>query len=239
MQNSEIRNLLAPAGKLRVGVYPGSPLSMVRNPTSGEMRGVTYEVGRELAQRLEVAFEPVVFARVAEVVQAVRNGTVDITFTNATPERAQYIDFTLPLLLVEQGYLIVDGSPISTISDVERAGVRVGVLQGSTSQVILTKQLKNAEIVPLLTLKGATQMLTRHEIDVFATNKAILFELCDDLPSARILDGRYGVEKIAMGIPKRRDRGLPYLREFAETAKSTGLVSRVAQNAGLRGMAEA
>lgn len=37
------RALLAPSGRLRVGVYPGSPTSLVRD-ASGQARGVSVEV---------------------------------------------------------------------------------------------------------------------------------------------------------------------------------------------------
>src|SRR5882672_2309417 len=55
----EVRQALAPTGKLRVGVYPGSPFSLMRDPATGETRGVAVELGRELAKRLGVPFEMV------------------------------------------------------------------------------------------------------------------------------------------------------------------------------------
>lgn len=67
---TEVRQVLAPTGTLRIAVYPGSPTSMVRAPGAGEMRGLSVEVGRELARRLGVPVEVVVFQRVAEVVDA-------------------------------------------------------------------------------------------------------------------------------------------------------------------------
>src|ERR1019366_8948221 len=57
----EVRQVLAPTGKLRVGVYPGSPTSMIRDSASGETKGVSFELGKELARRLGVPFEPVVY----------------------------------------------------------------------------------------------------------------------------------------------------------------------------------
>lgn len=41
-------------------------------------------------------------------------------------------------------------------------------------------------------------------MDAFATNKAILFAMQDTLPGARILDGRWGLEHMAIAIPKGR-----------------------------------
>jgi polar amino acid transport system substrate-binding protein len=231
----ELRKILAPTGKLRVGVYPGSPISMIQDPASGETKGVTFDLGKELAHRLGVPFDAVVFPRLLDVVQALRANEVDFIVTNATPDRAKDIDFTPPLLQTEQGYLVLTSSRVSKLADVDGPGIRVGVLQGSTSHRTLSSQLKNAAIVSAPTLKSAIEMLSQRKVDVFATNKAILFELSDNLPGSRVLDGRYGLEQFAMGIPKGRDQGMPYVRKFAEDAKSEGLVGRAVKRAGLRG----
>ena len=36
--------ILAPTGKLRVGVYPGSPTSMVKDNATGETRGMSVDI---------------------------------------------------------------------------------------------------------------------------------------------------------------------------------------------------
>jgi len=235
----EARPVLAPAGKLRVGVYPGSPTSMIRDPASGEMKGVSIDLGRELARRLGVPFEPVIYPRVAEVVAALKSGQVDFTITNATAARAKDVDFTSPLIDLELGYLVLSGSPVATLADVDRPGIRVGVTQGSSSQSALPRIFKNAVVVPAPTLKSAIEMLSAKQVDAFATNKAILFEMSDALPNSRVLDGRWGLEHLAIAIPKGRDRGMAYLRQFAEDVQSEGLLKRAVERAGLRGSVKA
>ena len=81
---AEVRQALAPTGALRVGVYPGSPTSMVRDAKTGERRGISVDLGAELADRLGVPVRLVVFDRVAQVVDALKAGSVDFTVTNAT-----------------------------------------------------------------------------------------------------------------------------------------------------------
>ena len=230
----EVRNDLAPTGKLRVGVYPGSPTSLVRD-ASGEARGVSVDLGRALAERLGVPYEQVEFARLAQVLEAMKAGQVDFTVTNATPARAADVDFTAPIVNLELGYLVAKGSRVTAIADVDRPGIRVGVAQGSTSQATLTRELKSAVVVPAPSLKVATEMLAKGEIDTFATNKGILSEMADSLAGSRILDGRWGLEHLAIAIPKGRTAGLPYVKQFAEDAKASGLVARAADRAGLRG----
>ena len=69
---AEARQVLAPTGKLRVGVYPGSPTSLVKDPASGEARGVSVEIGKELARRLGVPYEQIEFPRIAAVLEALK-----------------------------------------------------------------------------------------------------------------------------------------------------------------------
>jgi len=208
---------------------------MIRDPKSGETKGVSFDLGKELAKRLGVAFEPVEYPRLAKVLEALKSGQVDFTVTNATAERAKVVDFTPPVLGLELGYLVLPGSPVSTLADVDRPGIRVGVSQGSSSQGVLTREFKHAQVVPAPNLKSAGEMLSQRKVDAFATNKGILFQMSDSLPDARVLDGRWGLEHMAIAIPKGRDQGMAYMRAFAEDVTAEGLVARAAGRAGLRG----
>ena len=235
----EVRQVLAPTGKLRVGLYPGSPTSLIPAAAGGEPRGVGHDLGRELARRLGVSFEPVVFERNAQVMEAMKAGRLDAVFTNATAERAKDMDFAPPLLDLELGYLVPAGSRIASLQDIDRPGVRIGVSQGSTSFGVLSRELKQAAVVATPSFRVAIDMLSSGRLDAFATNKAVLFELSDELRGARVLEGRWGLEHIAFGIPKGRDTAMPYLRAFVEAARADGAVARAVQRAGLRGTAPA
>jgi polar amino acid transport system substrate-binding protein len=228
---------LAPSGKFRVGVYPNSPFSMVRDPVSGEMKGIAVELGKALAMRLSVPYEQVEFRRPAEIYEALKAGQIDMTIVNATPERADQFAWSPPLMLIELGFLAAAGFPVTTMADIDRPGVRVGVTQGGTMNSALARELKNATVVPAATLKNGIEMLAQHKIDAYATNKANLFEMSDALPGSRVLGGRWGLEHLAMAIPKGRDAGLAYMRTFVEDAKSEGLVERAAVRVALRGVA--
>jgi len=231
-----VRQALAPSGKLRVGVYPGSPTSMIRDQASGEAKGLTFDLGQEFARRLNVPFEPVEFRQIADVLEALKQGAVDFTITNASPARAKDIDFTAPILGLELGYLVPPRSSIATLADVDRQGIRVGVTEGGSSHSTLSREFKHATVVPSPSLKIALDMLADGKVDAYATNKAILFELSDQSPGSRVLEGRWGVEVFAIGIPKGRDLALPTVRRFADAARSEGLVKRAAERAGLRGI---
>ena len=51
-----------------------------------------------------------------------------------------------------------------------------------------------------------------------------------------MLDGRFMAIQQALGIPKGRDQGATYLREFIDDVKASGLVARAIEKAGVRGV---
>ena len=230
------RHALAPNGTLRVGVYPGSPTSMIIDPKSGQKIGIAHDLGRELARQLKVPFEVVEFRLVAEVLAALKVGAVDFTFTNATAVRALDVNFTAPMLQLELGYIVLAGSKITTLAEVDQLGNRIGVSEGSSSQGTLSRQFKSATIVAAPSLKVAREMLSQGKLEAFATNKAVLSEFADELPATRILDGRWGVENMAIAVPKGRERGMTTLRAFAERVKANGLLQSIVEKTGLRGL---
>ena len=233
---AEVRQALAPTGALRVALYTGTPTSLL---TQTDLRGVGYDLGKELARRLGVPFQPVVFDKNADVLDAVSNGRADVAFTNASADRAKQMDFTPPYLVIELGYLARDKAPVATLAEVDRPGVRVGVTAKSSSDAVLSRDLKNAQVVRAETVTSGVQMLSAGTLDLYATNKATLYEMADKLPGARMLDGSWGEERHALAIPLGRDRGLPYVRAFVANAIASGLVQASVKRAGLRGAAVA
>jgi polar amino acid transport system substrate-binding protein len=232
--DSELQHVLAPSGKLRAGLYTGTPTSYLPSQ-SGEPKGVGYELGKALAQRLGVPYEPVVFPKNADVLDAVKTGKVDVAFTNASPARAKEMDFAQPYLQIELGYLVPQGSKVSSIDAVDTKGNRVGVTLGSSSEGELSRDLHNAELVRAATFPIAIEMLKKGEIDAFATNKATLFELSDKIEGSKILDGHWGYERHGIAIPKGRDAGRDFVRTFTADVMANGLVAAAMERAGLRG----
>jgi polar amino acid transport system substrate-binding protein len=229
---AEIQKILAPTGSLRVALYTGTPTSVL---SSDDLRGVGYDLGKELARRLNVPFDPILFGKNSDVLEAVKAGRADVAFTNASAERAKDMDFTQPYLLIELGYLARQNAPVTALADVDQPGVRVGVTAKSSSETVLSHDLKNAHVIPVETVGIGIQMLSAGALDLYATNKATLFEMAEKLPGSRVLDGSWGTERHALAIPKGRDLGLPYVRSFIADAIASGLVKAAMDRAGLRG----
>jgi polar amino acid transport system substrate-binding protein len=153
-----------------------------------------------------------------------------------TAERAKEFDFMPVHVEVEFGYLAPSGSPMSTIADVDRPGVRVAVQDKSGPHAFFSRTLKSAVLVPAPSNPAALEVLKGGQADVMGSIKPILAELSAQWPGSRILEGRPGVDPHAVAMPKGRDAALPYLRQFMEEAKASGMVKSAIDRAGLHGV---
>ena len=232
----EARQALAPTGKLRVGLQLGNPLNVIRDSVSGEMKGLGFDLGKELARRIGVPFEPVLYPSIGALLDSGKSGAWDVAHFGFSPERAKEWDFAAAHLEVEFGYLLTGGSSISTMADVDRPGIRVAVQEKSGPDIFFSRTLKNAVVIRAPSNLGALEALKLGRADVMGSIKPILFEMSTQLPGSRVLDGRPGIDPHAMAMPKGRNLGMAYMRQFIEDAKSEDLVKAAIERAGLRGV---
>lgn len=231
-----VRRALAPTGKLRVGLL-SVPVHAIRDPYSGELKGVSHDLGSELAARLGVPFEPIMYPNPTAYLAAGQAGGWDIGSVGVAPERQALFDFAQPHLEVDYGYLVSPETPIASLSEVDRPGVRVALVARSASDLALTKDLKHASVVRGRDLSALIELVMMGEADVIAAQKTNLYNIAPRVPGSRVLDGRPGSEEQALAIPKGRDAiGLAYVRGFIQDAKNRGMVQRAIDRAGIRGV---
>ena len=234
---SDAKTAVAPTGKLRVAFLSGAAIYSTKDPATGELKGVGVDLGKELARRVGVPFEPVTYANVPALIGGAKSGELDVALMGINAERAMAMDFSAPYMEVEQGYLVRVGVSIATLSDVDKAGIRIGVIEKSGADIALSPTLKNAELVRTTSFPELFALFGAGKTDVIAATKTALFAEAVKQPGSRVLEGRILVEPIGMGVPKGRDTAaVAYVGKFVEEAKAEGLVKSAIERAGLRGV---
>ena len=92
---------IAPAGTLRAAYLSSNPAQAVRDPTTGEIRGASADLARELARRRNVPVALVPLPNPAAVIEAVAKGEADIGFVAYPPERVGTVEFSQIYMLVQ------------------------------------------------------------------------------------------------------------------------------------------
>ena len=230
---------LAPASKLRAAINFGNPVLANKDPSTGEARGVSVDLARELARRLGVPLEVVTFNAAGKVVEAVKTGAWDIAFVAIDPARAADMDYSAPYVVIEGAYLVPAASPIMSNAEVDRDGVRVVVGLGSAYDLYLTRELKRAQIVRAPTSDQVVNVMLTQSCEVAAGVKQQLESDSRRVQGARLLPGRFMVINQAMATPKGRPAGATYLAEFVEEMKGSGFVASALARHGIEGAAVA
>lgn len=229
---------LTPAGKLRVGINLGNFL-LVTKGTDGQVRGIVPDLSQELARRLGTPIEFVLYPQAGDVAGAAQAGAWDVAFIGAEPQRANEIDFTAAYLEIEATYLVLAGSSIQSLADVDRRGVRIAVADRSAYDLWLSRNIKHAELRRAEGIEGSYQLFLKEKLDVLSGLKPRLLQDREKLPGSRILEGRFTAVQQAIGTPKGRPDVASYLRAFAEDIKASGLVAKAIERHGVRGVSVA
>ena len=236
-QTSDVRVAdLVRAGKVRVGVGVVAPHWAIKDPQTGELRGVAVDIARALARRLRVELVAVEYPSPPAVLGGLKDSAWDVGFLAIDPSRATVVDFSSPHLQIDATYLVPDGSSIRNVTDADQPGVRVAVTSKSVEEIVLSRSLKRAELRSVDTISAGFDLLRAKNADVLAAPRPALLPLSSRLPGSRVLADRFHAAFGAMAVPKGQTARLAYIAEFVEEAKASGLVQRAIEGANVRGV---
>lgn len=225
---------VAPTGTLRAGLNMGNPVLAVRD-ASGELRGVAVDVARELAKQIDAPIEFVTYDSASLLAEEAASGKWDVAFLGADPAREQYVTFTPPYLNLEATYLVLKGSKLRALADVDAPGIRIAARPRSAYDLALQRVIKNARLVYPEAGETDVDMLAKGKADVLSSLRDVLIENAKAFPGSRVLDGEFATIQQAVGVPKGRDAAVTYLQEFLTEVKKNGFVAAAIQRTGAKG----
>jgi polar amino acid transport system substrate-binding protein len=217
---------LAPTGRLRAAINHGNVVLAGLNAESGEPFGISVDLARELARRLDVPIGFATFDAAGKVFAALDEKIWDIAFLAIDPARATGIDFTPPYVIIEGSYMVRNDSSLRTMDDFDRKGVRIAVGKGAAYDLYLSRALKHAELVRSSTSASAIDLFLDEKLDAVAGVRQPLVAYAASHPDLRVIDGSFTSIQQAMGKPKGGAAGLAYLRTFIEDVKANGFVAQ-------------
>ena len=183
--------------------------------------------------------EFVAFETAGKLADGVKTGAWDVAFLGAEPQRAGEIAFTAAYLEIPATYLVPAGSPIRSIADVDRQGVRIAVADKSAYELYLSRTIQHATLMRVQGIDASLELFLSQKLDVLSGLKPRLLMDVEKLPGARLLDGQFTGVQQAIGTPKARETAARFLRGFVEDVKASGLVAQAISSNGVRGVSVA
>ncbi len=225
---------LAPSGTLRVGINLGNPVICQRDPGGGDPKGVGPALGRELARRAGVPVKFVTYETAGLMADAVKKDEWDVAFLAIDPARATDIGFSEAYVLIEGAYMVPEGSPIRSNTEVDHPGKRIAVGLKTAYDLYLTREIKHAKLVRSGSSKAAIAQFLADEVEVVAGVRQPLAAAAKDNPGKlRVLEESFMVIRQASGVPKARTAALEYLAAFIVDAKKSGFVENALKESGI------
>ncbi len=231
-----VRSDLAPSGTLQVGINFANILLTARDPVTRAPSGVALDLAHEFGRRLGVPVKIIAYESAGGLAEAAGKGEWQLGFLAIEPKRANEIIFTAAYVEIEATYLVPPGSPLKTIDEVDRPGVRISVTGKAAYDLYLTRTLKHATLFRTAGAEATFEQFVADKMDALAGLKSQLEMDCDKLPGSRILPGRFTAVQQAAGTPRVHDAGARYLAEFIEDMKASGFIARAIDKHKIRGL---
>jgi polar amino acid transport system substrate-binding protein len=231
---------LAPTGTLRAVYLANNPAQAVRDPASGEIRGASADLARELGRRIGVPVTLIPSASPQTVIDSVSKGEADIGFVAYAPSRTGTVAFSQTYMLVRQSFLVRDDSTIRSVADIDQPGRRIGGGKGDSVTLFLARTLKQATLVETDNIPAdAKRKFDSGEIEAFGAHRQRLTNLAAELPGYRLLpDNIFDVPQTII-VPKDKPEALGEINRFIDDVRASGFLAAAIEKSGIPGIAAA
>ncbi|MDR0276593.1 MAG: transporter substrate-binding domain-containing protein [Paucimonas sp.] len=219
----QVLNDLAPNGILRAAINFGNPV-LAQPGADGEPHGVSVALAKSLADELGVGLELRTYDAAGKVFAALEENAWTLAFLAIEPVRAAQISFSEPYVLIEGTYLVKADAPYSRIEDLDQPGLRLAVGNGAAYDLYLSRTLQHAELYRADTSAGAVDLFIDQHLDAAAGVRQPLEQVAAKDPDYRVMQGAFTAIRQAVAVPRGRDAGSAYIRDFVERRLAEGFV---------------
>jgi polar amino acid transport system substrate-binding protein len=233
--SDEAISQLTQDGILRAAINLGNGLLVTGRSQNGDPEGVSPDMASAIAAALDARVVYIPYGSPGELADAASAGLWDIGLIAAEPSRAETIAFTAAYVEIEATYLVPAGSPIGSVEEVDKDGVRIAVSGRSAYDLYLTRSLRHAELSRAKGADATLELFTGGNFDALAGLRPGLTGLAEKLEGLRILDGYFTTVQQAIGTPIGNAAGAEFLAAFAEEAKASGMVKSLIDKHGVTG----
>jgi polar amino acid transport system substrate-binding protein len=218
---------------VHAGAGPAGGITWAARDVAGEVHGVTVELAKAAAARLNVPLQLIQYETFREILAAATKDAWDISFmSDLTSERVDTEDQKFidqgPFYIGDDGaYLVRADSDIKTFASLDRSGIRVGSLPGSMLTAAVRRSLKHATLITTFDATVAVvEALEQGRLDALAEGSADAIILAKRIPGTHVIDEYFQYNGAWVVVPKSRPAARDWATRFMEDAKADGTVRR-------------
>jgi len=222
-----ISKKIAPTGELRVGLNMSNFLLINSKGLNGLPDGVSPDIGKKLAEELNVSCKLVQFERPGLLADAVNEDRWDIGNIAYEKERSKTIDFSNPYVNIDANFIFRNKYNFKNNEEINRSGIKIAVAERSAYDLWLTDNFKNAELIKVKTIDSSHKLFREGHVDVLAGLKPKLIEELKTNNDFKIISNPFTYINQAIGIKKGNPEILDFLNGFISKLIKNGFIEQL------------
>lgn len=228
------------ADELQVCMWPGYYGISLRNTKTGQIMGLDAEMAQELARSLKVRLKWVETTFI-KFIPDVLSDQCDIVMTGIaiTPQRATQVAFSQPYMRSDM-YAVTtrNHQRVRSWADIDQAGVRVAVVEGSVQESVMRERIKKAELVVIASPQTREAELEAGRVDVFMSDYPFTRKMLDYNEWAQVISppAPFHFMTYAWAVKPGDAAWLATVNQFLSTVKADGRLRQAALRYRLESM---
>ena len=219
-----ISKKLAPGGVLRVGLNMSNFLLVNSKNLNGLPNGVSPDIGKKLAEELNLNCELVQFERPGLLADAVNDDQWDVGNIAYEKERGKTIDFSDPYVNIDANFLFKNKDNFKSNDEINSSAIKIAVVERSAYDLWLTENFKNANLIKVNTIEKSHKLFRDGDVDVLAGLKPKILEELKINNDFKIISNPFTYIKQSIGIKKGNPEVLEFLNKFISKIIKEGYV---------------
>ena len=225
--NEFISNKIAPLGVLRVGLNMSNFLLVSGEDKLGFPEGVSPDVGKKIAEELNVACKLVKFGRPGLLADAVNDDLWDIGNIAHEKERSKTIDFSDPYVNIDANFIYKNKDNFKSNEEINSPGIKIAVAERSAYDLWLTDNFKNVEIIRASSIEESHYLFRNNKVDVLAGLKPKLIDELAINNDFKIITNPFTYIKQSVGVKKGNSEILEFLNGFISKLIREGYIKEL------------
>ena len=225
--NEFISNKIAPLGVLRVGLNMSNFLLISGEDKLGFPEGVSPDVGKKIAEELNVACKLVKFGRPGLLADAVNDDLWDIGNIAYEKERSKTIDFSDPYVNIDANFIYRNKDNFKSNEEINSPGIKIVVAERSAYDLWLTDNFKNVEIIRASSIEESHDLFRNNKVDVLAGLKPKLIDELATNNDFKLMANPFTYIKQSIGVKKGNPELLEFLNGFVSKLIREGYIKEL------------
>lgn len=221
------------ANKIVWGVKTDTKLFGLINIKNGQTEGFDIDIAKALTKKMigKDAKAEFVATTAKTKVPLLKNNSIDAVAATMTitPEREKILDFSKPYFGAGQSLLVKKGSKIKGINDLNKDGIRVMAVKGTTAVDNVHKYAPKAKVLELDDYAQAFSALKSGQGVAMTTDNGILFGIAQENPGYQVVGGAFTNEPYGLSVDKGQTEMRDHINKALDEIKADGTYTKLVQ----------